>query len=111
MGSPFLDSSESWVRPDGGTMRALPSPGLEAKGSSWMPCVGRADGVDAAVTGESVALLGERRRDSPTTCEGDGDSCAVGSSVLLSFSPVENETVFLRFLRGGTRTTGDEGRG
>lgn len=24
---------------------------------------------------------------------------------------MENETVFLRFLRGGTRTTGDDGRG
>lgn len=73
--------------------------------------MGRADGVDAAVTGDSVVLLGERRRDSPATCEGDGDSGAVGRCILLSFSPVENETVFLRFLRGGTKTTGDEGRG
>ncbi len=60
------------------------------------------------MTGESEGLLGERRGDSPATCEGAGDSGAVGN--LLS-SPVENETVFLRFLRGGTRTTGDEGRG
>ena len=92
-------------------MRALPSPGLEAKGSSWMPRVGRADGDGEAVTGESGSLLGERRGDSPACCEGDGDRGAVGSCALLSFSPVENETVFLRFLRGGTRTMGDEGRG
>lgn len=37
MRGPLLVSSVSWVRPDGGTMRAFPSPGLEAKGSSWMP--------------------------------------------------------------------------
>lgn len=92
-------------------MRALPSPGLEAKGSSWMPWVGRAEGVWVAVTGESGSLPGERRGDSPANCEGDGDSGAVCSCVLLSFSPVEKETVFLRFLRGGTRTIGDEGRG
>lgn len=73
--------------------------------------MGRAGGVGAAVTGESVGLPGERRRDSPATCEGDGDNGTVGSCVLLSFSPVENETVFLRFLRGGTRTIGDDGRG
>lgn len=60
---------------------------------------------------ESGNLPGERKGDSPATCEGDGDSGAVGCCVLLSFSSVENETVFLRFLRGGTRTTGDEGRG
>lgn len=63
------------------------------------------------MTEESEVLPGERRRDSDATCEGDGDSGAVGSCGLLSFSPVENETVFLRFLRGGTRTTGEEGRG
>lgn len=30
----FLDSSAFWFRPGEGTMRAFPSPGLEAKGSS-----------------------------------------------------------------------------
>lgn len=91
-------------------MRALPSPGLEAKGSSWMPCVDRADCV---VAGESGSRPGERRGDSPATCDGDGDgdSGAVCSCALLSFSSVEKETVFRRFLRGGTRTIGDEGRG
>lgn len=73
--------------------------------------MGRAEGLGAAVTGESAGLPGERRRDSPATCEGDGDNGAADSCALLSFSPVENETVFLRFLRGGTRTIGDEGRG
>lgn len=73
--------------------------------------MGRAEGVEAAGTWESVGLPGERRRESPANWEGDGDRGAVGSCGLLSFSPVENETVFLRFLRGGTRTTGDEGRG
>lgn len=73
--------------------------------------MGRADGDGEAVMGESGGLPGERRSDSPASCEGDGDSGAIGSSVLLSFSPVEKETVFLRFLRGGTRTMGDEGRG
>lgn len=63
------------------------------------------------MTGESGSLPGDRRGDSPANCEGDGDGGAVGCCVLLSFSSVENETVFLRFLRGGTRTTGDEGRG
>lgn len=58
-----------------------------------------------------MGLPGERRGDSPLTCEGDGDKGAVDSCVLLSLSPVENETVFLRFLRGGTRTMGDDGRG
>lgn len=62
------------------------------------------------MTGESGGLAGERRGDSPTTCEGEGDGGAAGSDVLLS-SSVENETVFLRFLSGGTRTTGEEGRG
>lgn len=51
--------------------------------------------------------LPEERADSPRTW-GDGDR---GAAVLLSCSAVENETVFLRFLRGGTRTTGDDGRG
>lgn len=58
-----------------------------------------------------MGLPGERRGGSPLTCEGDGDNGAVDSCVLLSFSPVENETVFLRFLSGGTRTMGDDGRG
>lgn len=30
---------------------------------------------------------------------------------LPSASPVKKDTVFLRFLRGGTSTTGEEGRG
>lgn len=63
------------------------------------------------MTGKSEGRPGERRAESPATCEGDGDSGAVGSCVLPSFSSVENETVFLRFLSGGTRTMGDEGRG
>lgn len=92
-------------------MRALPSPGLEAKGSSWMPLEGRDVGDGEAVTGESGCLPGEKKGDSPDSWEGDGDTGAVGSCILLSFSPVEKETVFLRFLRGGTRTIGDEGRG
>lgn len=83
-------------------MRALPKPGLEAKGKSWMPCVGR-----AAMEGKSEGLLEERRLGSAT----DRDRGMWGSSGLVSSSSVENETVFLRFLRGGTRTTGDEGRG
>lgn len=37
MRGPLLDSSISCICPDGGTMRAFPSPGLEAKGSNWMP--------------------------------------------------------------------------
>lgn len=73
--------------------------------------MGRGEGDGVAVTGESVGLPGERRGDSPATCDRDGDSGAVGGCVLLSFSAVENETVFLRFLRGGTRTIGDDGRG
>ncbi len=73
--------------------------------------MGRAEGFGEAVRGESGGLPGERRGDSPASCEGDGDNGAVGSCDLLSFSPVENETVFLRFLRGGTRTIGEEGRG
>lgn len=73
--------------------------------------MGRAEGVSTAVAGESGDFPGERRRDSPVTCQGDGDDGAVGNCVLPSFSPVENETVFLRFLRGGTRTIGDDGRG
>lgn len=58
-----------------------------------------------------MGLPGERRGESPLTCEGDGDKGAVDSCVLVSFSPVEKETVFLRFLRGGTRTMGEDGRG
>lgn len=58
--------------------------------------------------GESGSLP-ERRGDSPETCDGDGG--AAGNCILLSFSSVEKETVFLRFLRGGTRTIGDVGRG
>lgn len=54
--------------------------------------------------------LPEERADSPRTW-GDGDRGAAGNGVLLSCSAVEKETVFLRFLRGGTRTTGDDGRG
>lgn len=49
------------------------------------------------------------RMDSPGPW-GDGDRGAAGKA-LLSCSAVEKETVFLRFLRGGTRTTGDDGRG
>lgn len=73
--------------------------------------MGRAEGVGATGTGESAGLPGERRRDSPATCEGDGDNGSADSCILPSFSLVENETVFLRFLRGGTRTIGDDGRG
>lgn len=64
--------------------------------------------VWATLMGESRSLLGERSEDSLAS-EGNGDTGAI--CVLPSFSSVENETVFLRFLRGGTRTTGDEGRG
>lgn len=53
--------------------------------------------------------LPEERAESPGPW-GDGDRGA-GREALLSCSAVEKETVFLRFLRGGTRTTGDDGRG
>lgn len=62
---------------------------------------GRAEGGAAAARRESEGDGGGR-------CNEDGD---VGCCDLASFSPVENETVFLRFLRGGTRTTGEDGRG
>lgn len=60
------------------------------------------------MTGESGSLP-ERREGSPKTCDGEGG--AAGVCILLSFSSVEKETVFLRFFSGGTRTIGDEGRG
>lgn len=69
-----------------------------------MPWVGRTGGARDSVD------LPEERADSPGTW-GDGDRGAAGNGVLLSCSAVEKETVFLRFLRGGTRTTGDDGRG
>lgn len=75
-----------------------------------MPCVDRADGP-VPEAGESGSLLGERSGDSPASSDGDGERGAVCGCALLSFSSVEKETVFLRFLRGGTRTIGDEGRG
>lgn len=71
----------------------------------------RAEGAGAVMKGESVDLPGQRRTASLATCELDGDNCAAGICVLLSRSPVENETVFLRFLRGGTSMTGDDGHG
>lgn len=49
------------------------------------------------------------RTDSPAPW-GDGDRGGAGKA-LLSYSAGEKETVFLRFFRGGTRTTGDDGRG
>lgn len=54
---------------------------------------------------------GESEGDGGGRWDEDGDNGAVGCCGLASFSPVENETVFLRFLRGGTRTTGEDGRG
>lgn len=69
--------------------------------------MGRTGGERAAEARDSADL--PDRADSPGPW-GGGDRGAAGS-VLLSCSAVEKETVFLRFLRGGTRTTGDDGRG
>lgn len=88
-------------------MRALPSPGLEAKGRSWMLWVGRTGKEREAEARDSLDL--PERIDSPKPW-GDGDRGGAGKA-LLSCSAGEKETVFLRFLRGGTRTTGDDGRG
>lgn len=63
--------------------------------------------VETAVMGDS---WGDWSGDSLATGEGDVGSTADDICSLLSFSSVEKETVFLRFLSGGTRTTGEEGR-
>lgn len=72
--------------------------------------MGRFEGGGAEATAESGGLA-EGRGASLAACDEGGDSGAAGSGVLPSFSSVENETVFLRFLRGGTKTLGEEGRG
>lgn len=100
-------SALSWCRPAGGTMSAFPSPGLEAKGSSWMPPC-----VVGLVKGGVAATEEERWVESEAGGIGDGSGgCCSAVAVLPSPSPVKKDTVFLRFLRGGTSTTGEEGRG
>lgn len=67
--------------------------------------MGRTGGGRTTEASDSVDL--PERRDSP----GPWGDRGAADKFLQSCSAVENETVFLRFLRGGTRTTGDDGRG
>lgn len=94
--------------------RALASPGREAKGRRrGVLFVEVAAAGAAGVVAEGwggCALTGARGPGwEAAATEGDGDRGPLGG--LNSVSSVEKETVFLRFLSGGRRRTGEDGRG
>lgn len=116
----FLGSSGRRERTGGGTVRtvegeagevrALLSLGREANGRS----IGA--GLEEAAGAAAVGVLtGEEEVGISEACEtgvGDGEG-AEGDRIegLTSLSSIEKETVLRRFLSGGRRRMGEEGRG